>query len=85
MSNFNKGCGNAYLGVDYRVYIIQKKYNKICFGKILSVNPYSNAVTIQLDSGKVFKTNIKGFEKTFFLDYETAQNKLNEYNNMACE
>ena len=79
------GCGNAYLGVDYRVYIIQKKYNKICFGKILSVNPYSNAVTIQLDSGKVFKTNIKGFEKTFFLDYETAQNKLNEYNNMVCE
>ena len=59
-----------------RVYIAQKKYNKICYGDIVGINPYRRIVTIQLDSGKLFKTNILGFNKIFFLNIDDAESVL---------
>ena len=63
-----------------RVYIAQKKYNKICYGDIVGINPYRRIVTIQLDSGKLFKTNILGLNKIFFLNLADAENVLKENN-----
>lgn len=59
-----------------RVYITQKKYNKICYGDIVGINLYKRIVTIQLDSGKLFKTNILGLNKILFLDMRDAENML---------
>ena len=61
-----------------RVYINQRKYNKICYGDIVGINLYKRIVTIQLDSGKLFKTNITGLNKIFFLNLEDAEKRLNE-------
>ena len=56
-----------------RVYITQKKYNKLLYGDIVGINPYRRIVTIQLDSGKLFKTNITGLNKIFFLNIADAE------------
>ena len=64
-----------------RIYIVQRKYNKICYGNIVGINLYKRIVTIQLDSGKLFKTNILGLIKVFFLNIAEAENILNGVNN----
>lgn len=64
-----------------RVYIIQKKYNKLLYGDIVGINPYKRIVTIQLDSGKLFKTNSLGLNKIFFLNIDDAKSVLKGVNN----
>lgn len=63
-----------------RVYITQKKYNKICYGDIVGINLYKRIITIQLDSGKLFKTNILGLNKIFFLNLADAESVLKGVN-----
>lgn len=64
-----------------RVYITQRKYNKLLYGDIVGINLYKRIVTIQLDSGKLFKTNITGLNKIFFLNLAEAENVLKGVNN----
>ena len=44
--------------------------NKTTGEKTVGINPYKRIVTIQLDSGKLFKTNMTGLNKIFFLNME---------------
>ena len=66
--------------VDYklndRVYLTHKKFNKFLYGDILSINQIKRIITIKLDSGKLFKTNVLGYNKTFFLNKSDAENML---------
>ena len=59
-----------------RVYLAHKKFNKLLYGDIVGINLYKRIVTIQLDSGKLFKTNITGLNKIFFLNKSDAENML---------
>ena len=59
-----------------RVYLAHKKFNKLLYGCIVGINLYKRIVTIQLDSGKLFKTNITGLNKIFFLNLAEAENVL---------
>lgn len=68
--------------VDYklndRVYLTHKKFNKLLYGYIIGINLIERIITIELDSGKLFKTNSTGYNKTFFLNKSDAVNKLKE-------
>ena len=59
-----------------RVYITQRKYNKLLYGCIVGINLMDRVVTIKLDSNKLFKTNSTGYNKTFFLNKIDAENML---------
>ena len=64
-----------------RVYIAQRKFNKICYGNIVAFNSYKRIITIKLDSQKILSTNFTSFNKTIFLTREEAENVLKGMNN----
>ena len=74
MTNTN----NFHCKLNDRVYLTHKKFNKLLYGYIIGINLIERIITIELDSGKLFKTNSTGYNKIFFLNKSDAENKLKE-------
>ena len=51
MTNTN----NFHCKLNDRVYLTHKKFNKLLYGYIIGINLIERIITIELDSGKLFK------------------------------